>query len=78
MQDADNKAARLFDSYHTKTLYEYSYEDMVTSLMLCFLLRSKEDFNNLYEKVEKMGEENVPFNFNKEVAFPFEANFLDS
>lgn len=53
--------------YITQNLYEYQYEDMVTSLLLSFFFKDAADFTDFYARIEELllevGEDNLPFNF---------------
>ena len=55
MQKAETESSIL--SHKPLNVYEYSYEDMVTSLMLTFLLRDREDFANLIAAIEQLSKE---------------------
>ena len=50
-----------------KALYEYNYEDMVTSLMPAFYIRDEKDFSTFYDSIQGLvkscGEDNMPLNF---------------
>lgn len=56
-----------FERYKPRNLYEYNYEDMVTSLMPAFYIRNNNDFADFYNMVQKLakdiGDDNMPFNF---------------
>lgn len=64
------------DRYKPRCLYEYSYEDMVTSLMPAFFIRNKSEFTDFYNNLQKLakeiGEDNMPFNFNLDTVQPEE------
>lgn len=57
-----------FDSYNVSNIYEYAYEDMVTSLLPAFFIRDRSDFEKFYNHIQaisdEVGEDNMPFSFN--------------
>jgi hypothetical protein len=48
-------------------VFEYTYEDMVTSLLLSFFIKDNTDFADFYSRIQELvhevSEDNMPFSF---------------
>lgn len=66
-QESERDPGVNLDLYSTNNLYEYQYEDMVTSLILGFLFCSRADFVDFNERftelVSEVSEDCMPFSF---------------